>query len=141
MKPNVESVAFISCALTRWRKLRLKGTHRVVYLVGPYAIKRPVFRPWRLFLCGLLANMQEATFSDAGWSELCPVVFAMPGGWFNIMRRAEPITNEQFAKLNYSEWIRGGQALPDGDWIIPVENKQCSFGILDGRIVAVDYGS
>jgi hypothetical protein len=141
VESDIENVTFITCALRRWKKLRLTGTHRVVYLIGRYAVKRPVLRPWRLFLCGLLANMQEATFSTTGWPQLCPVVFACPGGWLNIMLRAEPLSQDQFITLNYSEWIKGGVNIADGDWVIPVENKKCSFGVLDGRVVAVDYGS
>ena len=120
---------------------RAFGTHRTVYLVGHWAIKIPVLSIWRMFLRGLLANMQEAEFSRLRWPELCPVLFAMPGGWFVIMRRAEPITRDEFFALDYAQWIKHGEALPAGEWIIPVENKLDSFGRVDGRIVAVDYGS
>lgn len=85
--------------------------------------------------------MQEARFSKAGWPELCPVVFACLGGWFIVMRRAEPLTRDEFLSLNYAEWIKGGQSLPNGELVIPVENKLDSFGKVDGRIVAVDYGT
>lgn len=117
------------------------GTTRTVILIGGYAIKIPVFTEWRLFLSGLLANIQEVTFSRAGWPELCPVIWSIPGGWLVVMQRAEPLTREQFFALNYAEWIKGGKDLPKGEWVIPVENKQDSFGYLDGRLVAVDYGS
>lgn len=140
----IKDFSFISHALRRWKRLdvsRAYGTHRTTYLVGRYAFKRPVFCSWRLFLCGLLANIQERTFSAAGWPELCPVIFSLPGGWLNIMRRAQPLTREQFFALDYAEWIKGGKDLPKGDWVIPVEDKFDSFGVLDGRIVAVDYGS
>jgi hypothetical protein len=36
----------------------------------------------------LLANMQERDLSKLGWPELCPVVFAVPGGRLVVMRRA-----------------------------------------------------
>jgi hypothetical protein len=120
---------------------RLRGTNRTVYLVGRWAIKFPVLKDWRLFLTGLLANIQETTFSSMGWPELCPVVLACPGGWFIVMKRAVSLTNEQFAELDYAEWIKGGNDLPKGEWIIPVENKIDSFGVIEGNIVAVDYGS
>lgn len=58
-----------------------------------------------------------------------------------MMRRAQPLSREQFFSLNYGEWIKGGNNLPPGEWVVPVENKLDSFGLLDGRIVAVDYGS
>lgn len=111
------------------------GTHRTVYLIGKYAIKRPVFVEWRLFLKGLLANMQEAQFSRTGWPELCPVVFACPGGFFIVMRRAEPLDFDTFWLMNVSTFQNRGS------YHVPVENKLDSFGVLDGRVVAVDYGS
>jgi len=117
------------------------GTTRTVYLVGRYAIKVPVFNNWNLFLHGLLANMQEAAFSGLKWSQLCPVLFSIRGGWLIVMQRAEPLTIEEFSELDYAEYIKGGKDLPKGEWIIPVEDKLSSFGKLDGNIVAVDYGS
>lgn len=117
------------------------GTNRVVFLVGRWAVKVPSCVEWRLFLVGLLANMQEAKFSRAGFPEVCPVVFYFPGGFLNVMRRAEPLTMSDFENLDYAEWIKGGVTLPRGEWIIPVENKLDSFGKLEGKVVAVDYGS
>lgn len=117
------------------------GTNRTVYLIGKWAIKVPVLSNWNLFLHGLLANMQEAGFSLLKWPELCPVLFACRGGWFIVMRRAESLTMGEFEHIDYAEWIKGGRELPKGEWVIPVENKLDSFGKLDGRIVAVDYGT
>lgn len=111
------------------------GTHRTVYLVGKYAIKRPVFVEWRLFLLGLLANMQEARFSKTGWPELCPVIFSVPGGFLNIMYRAAPLEHEAFMQMSFNDFVERPE------YRVPVEDKRDSFGVLDGRIVAVDYGS
>ena len=116
---------------------RAFGTHRTTWLVGHLAIKVPVFVEWRLFLHGLLANMQEARFSAHAWPELCPVLFACPGGFFNVMRRAEPLTRSEFEE--FSE--RYMSFVDKMDYTVPAENKMDSFGKLNGRIVAVDYGS
>ena len=135
---TIERHAFISFALTRWKRLDIKrayGTHRTVFLLGSYAFKFPVVVEWRLFLCGLLANMQEVTFSRTGWPELCPVVFALPGGFLNVMRRAEPLTREEFFALDFKAFVE------KPDYHVPVEDKLDSFGKLNGEIVAVDYGS
>jgi hypothetical protein len=113
----------------------LNGATRQVFLYRRYAIKMPSFRSWKLFLCGLLANMQEAEFSKLNWLRLCPVVWNAPLGLMIIMMRATPLTQEEFEKFNYDEFIY----LQDGE--IPVENKLSSFGWLNGMIVAVDYGS
>lgn len=119
----------------------LCGTTRKVILIGSWAIKLPALTEWRLFLMGLLANMQESQFSRLGWPELCPVIFAAPGGICLIMQRAEPLTRDQFFALDYAEWIKRGEDLPKGEWVIPVENKLDSFGVIGDRIVAVDYGN
>ena len=79
--------------------------------------------------------MQEVTFSLAGWPELCPVLFALPGGFLNVMRRAEPLTREEFFALDFKAFVE------KLGYCVPVENKLDSFGKLSGKIVAVDYGS
>ena len=120
------------------------GTTRIVILTSRWAIKLPALTEWRLLLLGLLGNMQETRFSKAKWPQLCPVRFALPGGFLVLMPRADQLSREQFSAfsaLDYAEWIKGGEPLAKGEWIIPVENKLDSFGVLDGRIVAVDYGS
>ncbi len=114
-----------------------KGSTRIVFLIGKYAYKLPSFYSWRLFLNGLLANMQENEFSNTKWEGLCPVVFGLPGGFLTVMKRAEPFPDKLWPKLKpkVESWsTRDGHR-------IPVEAKQSSFGVLDGGIVAVDYGS
>lgn len=113
-----------------------QGITREVILTRRYAVKIPkLIYGWQKFLCGLLANMQEAAFGRSGLPELCPVVFAVPGGWLLVMRRAEMLTD--------AEWIAfDARAFCETDgYVVPAEFKQDSFGKLDGRIVAIDYGN
>lgn len=113
------------------------GVTREVVLFGSYAIKLPKLTcGWKMFLCGLLANMQEREFSAAGWPELCPVVFAAPGGWVLVMRRARPLTADEWARFDSKSFCERA----DGS-LVPAEPKEDSFGVLDGCIVAIDYGS
>ena len=79
--------------------------------------------------------MQERTFGKTGWPELCPVIFGMPGGWFLIMRRADPLPRSWYFEMDYEAFVN------HKDYCVPVENKQDSFGVYQGRIVAVDYGT
>ena len=112
------------------------GVTRAVLLVGPWAIKFPtVIYGWRLFLLGLLANMQERQFSRTGWPELCPVLWSLPGGWLVIMRRAKEMTALEFERIDLEKWV------DRGEYVVPAEIKQDSFGWLDGKLVAVDYGN
>lgn len=112
------------------------GITRTVLLIGPWVFKVPSLRyagdRWKGFLRGLLANMQERELSTRGFAILCPVVASLPGGFLVVMRRAQPLSNDEWSPFYAQQWIdRHG---------LPVENKRDSFGRIDGRIVALDYG-
>ena len=113
------------------------GTTRVVFLTKRYAIKFPALVEWRLFLLGLLGNIHERKWSilQRYCDKLCPVVYANRYGLVLIMLRAKPLSREQYFDIDFNDFQKG-----DG-FILPIENKQDSFGYLNGRIVAVDYGS
>lgn len=107
-------------------------------LIGGLAIKVPNFTQWHLFLQGVLANRQEKLFSRSWCAEegkFCPVLFYFPGGFLSIMKRADPLTQDQFDALDFDSWVAG-----DG-YFVPVEHKISSFGVLGDKIVAVDYGT
>lgn len=112
----------------------LHGTTRVVLLTTKYAFKFPTYVSWKLFLHGLLANMQENLFSGLH-SNLCPVLFYIPGGFLTVMPACTPLTTEEYESLDFIRFV------DQEDMELPVENKQDSFGWLNGRIVAIDYGS
>ena len=122
-------------AMIEWKRA---GAMREVFLVGRWAIKLPkLTSDWRQFLRGLLSNMEEREFSAKGYPEFCPVVFSLPCGWLVVMRRAEPLTDEFLAGFDRLQFI-----MPDDGRLFPeVEPKDDSFGMLDGRVVIVDYGS
>ncbi|MFA7287414.1 MAG: hypothetical protein WC055_00895 [Melioribacteraceae bacterium] len=112
------------------------GTTRVVFLIGKYAFKIPsIMYEFRLFLLGLLANMQEVQFSKINQPELCPVLFYIPFGFLVVMPRCEPLTREEFFEMDAENWLLRE------DYTIPAEPKLDSFGKYKGKIVAVDYGN
>ena len=123
------------------------GTTRVVYLIGKYAIKFPVLVEWRLFLQGLLGNMMERDFTKWNIDEkLCPVIFSVWGGFCNIMPRCESVTEDNFPDgWEFEEWSEATIVDTPTHHItiagLPVEKKLSSFGLLNGKLVAVDYGS
>lgn len=113
-----------------------QGATRNVFLTKNYAIKIPRMIEWKLFLCGLLANMQEVQFWKVFHHEkLCPVLWSLSGGLLIVMPRTHPLTWNDYGQFNYEQFIDAG------DWVIPVEDKQDSFGWYEGRIVAIDYGT
>jgi hypothetical protein len=106
-----------------------QGTTRYAFKIGVYVVKTPSFYSWRAFLKGLLANMSEADFGSCkkvvSSDSLCPVLFAFPGGLFNIMPYCQPVEDFEMP-----------QTCPPY-----VEQKSDSFGRLKGQVVAVDYGT
>lgn len=106
-----------------------KGTTRYVFLFKNHVVKIPALYNWRSFLRGMLCNYQENSFSKLNAPELCPVKFYMPLGLFIIMPRAEELTSIKEYPQNS---IKG--------FTIPAENKLSSWGKLNGKIVAIDYG-
>jgi hypothetical protein len=111
------------------------GFTRTVYLTRRYAIKVPCCRyGWRIFLTGLLCNMQERVFSPVGWPELCPVLWADRFGFILIMPRVPLLERE----LSDAEFLAFTE---HGDYLVPAENKVGHFGFYEGRLVTVDYGS
>jgi len=116
-------------------EINRKGCTRIVILTRKYAFKIPNIGDYKMFLYGLIANMQEATFAKSGWSELCPILLSLPLGILTVMRRAREMTVEEFMQFDAEAFT------VKPDYIVPVELKADSFGWLDGKIVAIDYGN
>ena len=117
-------------------KLEVKhGASRVVILTKNYAIKLPTWKHYRLFLHGLLANMQEGTWGEVGYEGFAPVIRSNPLGFYVVMKRAREMTMEEYLEFDYLAFV------DRPDYRIPAENKPDSFGWIDGKIVAIDYGS
>lgn len=118
----------------------LKGASRWVICVGKYAIKFPSLRNYISFLWGLENNWKELNnyrkYGKGGYypiEKLCPIVFSLPLGIVLIMKRAKIFTDKEFSFFNYEAFIKTNNTE------LPVEKKSDSFGVLNGRVVAVDY--
>lgn len=109
-----------------------KGTTRVVYLIGKYAIKLPRINRWRSFLRGILANLDEKMWyhhSPSDWKlKMCPTLCCLLGGVILIARRAEPITEAEYRDLD-----------TDSFKPLPLDIKIINFGKFQDRIVLIDY--
>lgn len=111
-------------------RLVTEGRNRFVLLTRRHAIKVPSLRCWRDFLFGMLNNMNEATWHREH-AAYCPVVWAAPLGLAIVMPRVQPLAPDVFAQL-----LRR-RLLPP---VRGVERKASSWGMLDGQLVATDYG-
>jgi len=114
-----------------------KGATRWVLFIGKFAFKFPSLFGWKQFLWGLLANMQEKEFSKIKnmKNKLCPVIFSLPLGFLIVMPKIQilkegELTKEELIIFCISE-----------EFLVPAELKYDSFGYLNGKLVAVDYGS
>src|SRR5438128_322796 len=119
------------------------GMTRTVIIIYKWALKFPVMNHgWQYFLCGLLGNMQEQWLSkitrfSRDSNKLCHVLFRVPLGFLIVMRKANILTEEEFARWknnNYDTFVKYERGS------LPVEAKPSSFGWLDGKVVAIDYG-
>lgn len=111
------------------------GITRTVFLTKRYAFKLPCCRyGWKMFLQGLLANMQERVWGRSGYDGICPVIWADRFGFLVVQPRVEVLdmamSEDEYIMFCYRQ-----------DYIIPAENKSDSFGYLNGKLVAIDYGN
>lgn len=125
-------------------KFKIKhGSTRTTILIGKFAIKIPSFvgKEFRLFLLGLVGNIDEHWRSHCHFNNAVnPVIFHIPGGWLNVYRRAEPLTEIQWISFDYHYHCNYTCRLVDRFVHMNfIENKYDSFGIVDDKIVAVDY--
>lgn len=113
------------------------GSSRICILTKNYAFKIPRLSPYRSFLRGLLANLQEQSFwKYCHYDELCPIVFSLPLGFMNVMYRASELNENDFPLVD--SFLTN---LKIKDYDIPFESdKLSSLGKLNGKIVIVDYG-
>jgi len=116
-----------------------KGATRTVLVFKQIVIKIPTFLSWRLFLNGLLANMQEKLFSGVD-DCLCPVVYANNFGFVLMMKKASiiPLRVNHSAFCSYLENRYKNNNMKE---FILSDLKPSNWGILEGKLVKVDYGN
>lgn len=118
------------------------GCSRTVLISARYALKLPTLHQgWRAFLWGLLDNMGEREIWRY-WPEArvkcAPVLASSRLGLFVVMPRCLPLEDEHWAltREEHDGWRTVGD-----NYRVPVEYKRGSHGLLNGRIVALDYGT
>jgi hypothetical protein len=102
-----------------------------VFLVGPVAVKVPRRRFRAL---GMQCNAWEREMwltwrRKFGWTNLCPIIFADRRGRVVVMRRARQPVSRADIDLALDTYP-----------MITAETKPADWGVVSGRVVAVDYG-
>ncbi|GEP06865.1 hypothetical protein [Methylobacterium oxalidis] len=114
------------------------GSTRVVVVAGDFAFK--IARSAEHRACNL--------FEERIWSEatperkemLCPVVQSLFDGWVLVMRAARPLSDEEAATHLAADTYPDWDYVPGGE-DEPFEYKASDWGMLDGRLVALDYSA
>jgi hypothetical protein len=111
------------------------GITRAVVLIGGYAIKIPSWRHGlRMFRCGMTSNKIEYLlyqrftlwqFSEA--EKMCPSIWCAPWGLLQVQRRVKPLDRD----------IRPCEECHLWKW--STDHKPENYGLLDGKVVCVDY--
>lgn len=117
-----------------------RGLTRTVLITKKYAIKVPSFRTgcgyhfrdrfWSLSR-GWLANDSELTWwNNSKDPALCPVLKSWLWGWVQVYPRCELIDVE----IDLKDY-------PKPEYRFPGDRKNDNLGILNGRLVWIDYDS
>jgi len=115
------------------------GHSRCVVLTKRLAFKFPILGSWKGFLLGLLGNMSEKEWTGGdNTSKLCPIYFSVWGGFLNICPRCDEITRKDWFAFDYDNFIKFGD---NNQYKFPIEEKMDSFGMLNNKIVAIDFAS
>lgn len=116
------------------------GATRTVFVFSKYVVKIPRITNHSSFFVGLyqglICNLQERYWSRFKYPQLCPVVFSDIFGLFVVMPRCEKVSSN-LEETEFEEFIK----IPDGLGTLPAENVAENFGLLNGKLVIVDYGT
>jgi hypothetical protein len=127
-----------------------RGATRIVFVFKRVVIKIPNNQGYKLFLYGILANLQEKSFSrGCSRDDLAKVKFCSPLGFFLIMEKAEPIKLEELWETDWEdadEWEQFSNFLHERykdddmkDFMLS-DSKPSNWGYINGRLVKIDYG-
>uniref|UniRef100_A0A6M3JM59 Uncharacterized protein n=1 Tax=viral metagenome TaxID=1070528 RepID=A0A6M3JM59_9ZZZZ len=113
------------------------GCHRLVFIFKRIVIKFPNFyyaimhKPHLYYLSwtlkGIKGNIQESKLFKLN-NCYYPILFSFPLGLFIIMKRADELKDSE---IDLEKFMKEKN--------ITVENKMDSFGLLNNKIVCIDY--
>jgi hypothetical protein len=114
------------------------GTNRLVLCLGPYAIK--IAKGERGRRCNRFEAALWKRTTEERRKMLCPILATIPFGVALMMKRAKPISEEE------KDHLISTDGFPDWDYVppdetAPFEYKASDWGLLEGRLVALDYST
>lgn len=122
--------------------MRIKrGATRIVFIFKQFVIKIPNIQEYRLFLNGLLANLQEKEFSKMNRSDLCHVKFCTKFGLILIMNKAEELDIKNIDWLIFKEQLESKYENDQMKEFILSDSKPSNWGYINNKLVKIDYGN
>ena len=118
------------------------GSTRKVFIFNNLVVKMPLIKKncYRNFLKGLLANEREGRlYYQTKRSDLCPVVYYNKFGFILIQKRAK-VLNNNINWNNFYEYINCKYKNDSLKEIMLSDLKPSNFGILNKKLVKIDYG-
>jgi hypothetical protein len=117
------------------------GATRRVFIFKTFVIKVPNTQEYKLFLHGILANLQEKVFSQMNRPDLARVKFCDKLGLFLIMERAEVLDIINLDWLKFKEDLEERYKDDEMKELMLSDAKPCNWGYIDGELVKIDYGN
>lgn len=119
-------------------KIDKKGCTRIVIIIGKLAIKFPRITTYKLFLHGLLANLEESIWNRKNMPQevgLPDVLFVAPFGLFSIQRKVRKVNHIGLFWVELERLIVTSE-IDSGWWLN--DCKPQNFGYLNGQLVKID---
>lgn len=119
------------------------GATRKVFIFNNIVIKTPNMKEYRLFINGILSNLQEKEFSKIGRKDLAKVIFCDKLGLFLIMKKL----NEVDVNINWIEFRNKLEEIYQNEddnmkQFMLSDMKPSNWGYDEnGMLVKIDYGN
>lgn len=116
------------------------GATRIVFIFNKFVIKIPNIKEYKLFLNGILANLQEKIFSGTH-PDLCPVIFCDRLGLILIMEKAIIFKETAINEKSFCALIKNKYKKDNYKEFMLSDLKSSNWGILNTKLVKIDYGN
>ena len=116
-----------------------RGSTRIVFVFKHFVIKFPSPASWKLFLHGLLANIQEGSFTKSMINQtgLTPVYYFNSLGFCVISKRARTVNHRGLFWVELTRLVATSELHKDF-W--SSDAKPENFGFINNQLVKIDLG-
>ena len=117
------------------------GSTRRVFVFRNFVIKIPNTQEYKLFLNGILSNLQEKLFSKMNRLDLAKVKYCDRFGLILIMEKAKEFDYNNLNWLEFKNTLEEKYKNDDMKEFMLSDAKPTNWGIINGELVKIDYGS